>query len=54
MAGRAPECAKRGAKIIGISVDPVTSHRKWKADIQMATGNALAYPLIGDSDLTVA
>lgn len=54
MAGLAPEFAKRGAKIIGISVDPVTSHHKWKADIQVATGNAVAYPLIGDTDLTVA
>lgn len=54
MAGLAPEFAKRGAKIIGISVDPVTSHHKWKADIQMTTGNAVAYPLIGDTDLTVA
>lgn len=54
MAGLAPEFAKRGAKIIGISVDPVTSHHKWKTDIQVATGNAVAYPLIGDTDLTVA
>ena len=54
MAGLAPGFAKRGAKIIGISVDPVTSHHKWKADIQMATGNSVAYPLIGDTDLTVA
>ena len=46
--------AKRGAKIIGISVDPVESHHKWKADIQQATGGAVDYPLIGDPDLKVA
>lgn len=54
MAGLAPEFAKRNAKIIGISVDPVESHHKWKSDIQTATGNAVSYPLIGDTDLKVA
>ena len=33
MAGMAPEFAKRNAKILGISVDPVENHHKWKADI---------------------
>lgn len=54
MAGIAPEFTKRGAKIIGISVDPVESHHKWKADIQTATGQSVAYPMIGDQNLTVA
>jgi alkyl hydroperoxide reductase subunit AhpC len=54
MAGIADEFAKRGAKILGISVDPVESHLKWKADIQTATGHAVAYPMIGDPNLTVA
>lgn len=54
MAGIAPEFAKRGVKIIGISVDPVESHTKWKADIQTATGFSVDYPLIGDRDLKVA
>jgi len=54
MAGIAPEFAKRGVKIIGISVDPVESHEKWKADIKTATGFAVDYPLIGDRDLKVA
>ena len=30
MAGLADEFAKRNAKIIGISVDPVENHGKWK------------------------
>ena len=54
MAGLADEFAKRNAKILGISVDPVESHHKWKDDIRTATGFAVDYPLIGDRDLKVA
>jgi alkyl hydroperoxide reductase subunit AhpC len=54
MAGLESEFARRGAKIIGISVDPVESHGKWKQDIQIATGFDVEYPLIGDKDLKVA
>jgi thioredoxin-dependent peroxiredoxin len=54
MAGIAPEFEKRGVKIIGISVDPVADHAKWKEDIKVATGHSVDYPLIGDKDLKVA
>ena len=54
MAGMEGEFAKRDAKIIGISVDPVDSHVKWKNDIKTATGNDVKYPLIGDKNLEVA
>ena len=54
MAGVEDEFRKRGVKIIGISVDPVDSHVKWKADIRTATGFDVEYPLIGDKDLKVA
>ena len=54
MAGLDGEFRKRGVKIIGISVDPVESHVKWKADIRIATGFDVEYPLIGDKDLKVA
>ena len=54
MAGLAGEFKARNTKIIGISVDPVDSHLKWKADIEAATGNAVDYPLIGDPKLEVA
>lgn len=54
MAGLAGEFEKRGVKIIGISVDPVESHAKWKGDIKTATGFDVDYPLIGDKDLKVA
>ncbi len=54
VAGLQGDFAARNCKIIGISVDPVTNHERWKADIAAATGNAVDYPLIGDPDLTVA
>ena len=45
---------KRNTKIIGISVDPVASHHKWKQDIKDVTGHDVTYPLIGDPRLAVA
>jgi len=54
MAGVEDEFAKRNVKIIGISVDPVEDHERWKNDIQKATGHRVDYPLIGDKDLKVA
>jgi alkyl hydroperoxide reductase subunit AhpC len=49
-----PEFAKRDCKLLGLSVDPVTDHQRWLGDIKDATGGAVSYPLIGDSDLAVA
>ncbi|MEM1421224.1 MAG: peroxiredoxin [Pseudomonadota bacterium] len=54
MAGLADEFAKRNAKVIGISVDPVENHNKWKADIKTVTGHDVDYPMIGDPDLKIA
>ncbi len=54
MAGLMGEFEKRNAKIIGISVDPVESHVRWKEDIKTATGHDVDYPLIADKDLKVA
>jgi alkyl hydroperoxide reductase subunit AhpC len=54
MQGIQPEFAKRGAKILGISVDPVENHEKWKADIETVTGHRPTYPMIGDPELKVA
>ncbi|MHB1508578.1 MAG: peroxiredoxin [Acidimicrobiales bacterium] len=48
------EFAKRGAKVIGISVDDVKSHNSWSQDIEDATGNKLNFPLIGDEERKVA
>ena len=54
MAGLLPSFAKRGCQVIGLSVDPVDSHRKWVKDIESTQGHAVEYPLIGDADLEVA
>ncbi|GHC72506.1 peroxiredoxin [Limoniibacter endophyticus] len=54
MAGLEREFTKRNVKIIGMSVDPVDSHDKWKDDIKIATGFNVEYPLIGDKKLEVA
>ena len=54
MAGLKEEFAKRNAKMIGISVDPVENHHKWKADIEQLSGNRVDYPMIGDPTLAVA
>lgn len=54
VAGLKPEFDKRGVKVIGISVDPVDSHREWSKDIADVTGNALNFPLIADPDRKVA
>ncbi len=49
-----PEFAKRNTKVIGLSVDPVSSHSKWSIDIQETTGHKVNYPMIGDTELKVA
>jgi alkyl hydroperoxide reductase subunit AhpC len=54
MAGLKGEFARRNAKMIGISVDPVENHNKWKADIEQLSGNKVDYPMIGDPTLAVA
>jgi len=54
VAGLKPEFDRRGCKIIGLSVDSVDDHNAWSKDIEEVTGNAVTYPLIGDSDLAVA
>jgi thioredoxin-dependent peroxiredoxin len=48
------EFDKRGVKLIGISVDSVEDHQRWKNDIKDVTGAQVNYPMIGDSNLTVA
>lgn len=54
MAGMEEEFAQRKAKIIGISVDPVEDHHRWKSDIETVSGNKVSYPMIGDRELKVA
>ena len=54
MAGLKPEFDKRRCKILGLSVDPVEDHQRWKVDIGEATGHTPDYPMIGDPELKVA
>jgi alkyl hydroperoxide reductase subunit AhpC len=54
MAGLQPEFAKRNCKIIGLSVDPVSDHSKWAADIEETQGHKVNYPMIGDPELKIA
>jgi alkyl hydroperoxide reductase subunit AhpC len=54
MAKIKPEFEKRGVKILGLSVDPVGSHKEWSKDIQETQGHAPNYPLIADPDRKVA
>jgi alkyl hydroperoxide reductase subunit AhpC len=54
MAGLVPEFEKRNTRIIGLSVDPVARHAEWARDIEETQGHAVTYPMIGDTELTVA
>jgi thioredoxin-dependent peroxiredoxin len=54
MAKLAPEFAKRNTKVIGLSIDPVSSHKKWEGDIEETQGAKVTYPMIGDPQLKVA
>jgi len=48
------EFDKRNVKIIGLSVDPISDHKKWSEDIKEVTGHKPSYPIIGDENLHVA
>ena len=54
MARLKPEFDKRGVKILGLSVDPVDSHKKWSGDIKDVVGFAPNYPMVGDTDLKIS
>jgi alkyl hydroperoxide reductase subunit AhpC len=53
-AKRKGEFDKRGVKIIGLSVDPLESHKGWAGDIADVKGTPLNFPLIADPDRKVA
>jgi alkyl hydroperoxide reductase subunit AhpC len=54
MARIKPEFDARGAKVIGLSVDPVSRHAAWAEDIEATQGVAPNYPIIGDGDFAVS
>lgn len=49
-----PEFERRGVKVIGLSVDPLDSHKGWAADIAETQGTALNFPVIADADRKVS
>lgn len=50
----ADEFARRGVKVMALSVDSVEDHRRWAADIEETQGTAPNFPIIGDEDHEVA
>ncbi|TDE36015.1 peroxiredoxin [Antarcticimicrobium sediminis] len=50
----ADEWAKRGTKVIGLSVDSAAEHVKWKSDIEGFSGAKASFPIIADTDLKVS
>jgi len=54
MAKIKPEFERRKVKVIGLSVDAVTDHAKWSADIAETQGYAPNYPMIADADFKVS
>ncbi len=50
----ADEWAARGTKVIGISVDGVEDHKKWKGDIEAFGGAKAGFPIIADDGLAVS
>jgi alkyl hydroperoxide reductase subunit AhpC len=54
MARIEPEFARRGVKIIGLSVDGVADNENWASDIEETQGYAPNYPIISDADFHVS
>lgn len=50
----ADEWAARNTKVIGISVDGVEDHKKWKGDISKFADAPATFPIIADEDLAVS
>ncbi|RXZ42596.1 peroxiredoxin [Crenobacter cavernae] len=48
------EFAKRNAKVIALSVDPVESHAKWIVDINETQHTTVDFPILADADRKVA
>lgn len=50
----ADEWAKRNTKVLGVSVDGVEDHLKWKRDIEMVGGAAANFAIVADDGLDMA
>ncbi len=49
-----PEFDKRNVKVLGLSVDSVADHNRWKGDIEETQGTALNFPLLADPDRKIS
>jgi alkyl hydroperoxide reductase subunit AhpC len=49
-----PEFDKRNTKVVGLSVDALDNHETWSQDIEDVTGSKLNFPLVADTDRSVA
>ena len=49
-----PEFDKRNVKAIGLSIDPLDSHKRWAQDIKETQGHPPNFPIIADPDRKVA
>ena len=49
-----PEFDKRNVKAIGLSVDPVDSHKSWIGDINETQSTTVNFPIVADPDREVA
>ncbi|MAM71577.1 MAG: peroxidase [Gammaproteobacteria bacterium] len=49
-----PEFEKRNTKVMGVSVDSVEEHNKWKKDIESVAGVPANFPIIDDTSLQVS
>ena len=54
IAKRKSEFDQRNVKLLGISVDPLESHKGWSKDIEETQGAAPNFPMIADDDRKVA
>jgi alkyl hydroperoxide reductase subunit AhpC len=50
----ADEFAKRNVKVLAVSVDPLDKHKDWVKDINETQNTTVNFPMIADSDRTVA
>ncbi len=48
------EFEERGVKVIGLSVDGVEDHIKWRADIEETQGSPVDFPMLADSGREVS
>jgi len=50
----ADEWDKRGCKVMGVSVDGVEDHKKWKGDIEQVCGATAGFPIVADEGLELS